>query len=108
MVGRRGHFERSWNDDSLIICAGPCSDKRSVYDRLSQCPICFDMSFCEPCVTLLQEGKFEMNRCSTKHIQHFVYTSPRPLKLEAEQMLVNGTVITYSEWLGSLREQWDL
>lgn len=99
---------KSWEDGSVIVCAGPCCDKRSVYDRMSQFPICFDMIFCEPCVTLLQEGKFNMNRCSTKHVEHFVHTPPRPLKLEADQMLVDGTIMTFSEWLDSLREKWDL
>lgn len=93
-------------NDSICSCDGPYRVSRSSLDRFSLCPICFDTGFCEACVKLLQEGNLGIKRCSAKHVKDFIYIPRRPQKLGKDQMLVDGTVMGFSDWLGALREKW--
>ncbi|KAJ5574110.1 uncharacterized protein N7459_008537 [Penicillium hispanicum] len=93
-------------DDSICSCDRPCRVSRSSLDRFSLCPICFDTGFCEACVKLLQEGKLGIKRCSAKHVKDFIYIPRRPQKLGKDQMLVDGTVVGFSDWLGALKKKW--
>ncbi|RYP54147.1 hypothetical protein DL769_010400 [Monosporascus sp. CRB-8-3] len=103
---------RNWTLEDLsawptfYCCDGSCRKVAPMLDGTSLCPICFNTGFCEDCTELLRTGAVSFKRCSPSHVKDFVYIPPRPQKVEANQILLDGQVLTYGEWVALLKKEW--
>jgi hypothetical protein len=93
-------------NDYFYSCDGPCQKVSQTMDGISLCSICFNTGFCKDCVEVLRTGAMPFQVYNTKHVKEFVYIPPRPQKVEAKQVLVEGQVLTYEEWLAQLKKEW--
>ncbi|RHZ57984.1 NACHT and TPR domain protein [Aspergillus thermomutatus] len=93
-------------DEYWYTCDGPCRKVSSTMDGISLCSICFNTGFCKDCSELLRTGAMPFQVCSANHVKDFVYIPPRPQKVEANRVLVEGQVLTYEEWLAQLKKEW--
>ncbi|KAB8078648.1 hypothetical protein BDV29DRAFT_165951 [Aspergillus leporis] len=89
-------------------CDGPCRKEFDALDNLYLCPICFDTGFCEDCTKLLETEDMPFRKCSPSHVKDFVYIPPRPQKVEANHILVDGQCLSFEEWLAGLKREWNV
>ncbi|KAL4952200.1 NACHT and TPR domain protein [Aspergillus filifer] len=92
----------------MMVCDGVCQGKLQDVTMFSLCPLCYDTSFCQDCVKLLEAGTLGIKRCSTKHVKDFIHISEQPREFEIGETLYDGEVMSIEEWKSQLRRDWQI
>lgn len=102
-------------------CDGTCGGKPWGFDNaLNVCKYCWDVGFCDDCVSLLKDGKLKKIVCSPTHDWLAVpKCNPRgnmaardgTVQIGGELVdgiRVGGETVTVKEWLDSLKKEWEI
>jgi tetratricopeptide (TPR) repeat protein len=99
------------------FCDGTCGAAWDFDHALNTCKYCWDVGFCDDCVSLLKDGKLKKIICSADHEWLAIPKySPRGNMAAREGTVtvrgelvkgvrVGGELVTVKEWIGLLREE---
>lgn len=104
-----------------FTCDGTCGGATWGFDRaLNQCKYCWDLGFCDDCLSSLKTGKLKKMICSPDHEWLAIPKySPRGNMAAREGTVqvrgdlvkgvrVGGESVAVKEWIGLLKEDWAL
>ncbi|KAK1244073.1 hypothetical protein MKX08_002211 [Trichoderma sp. CBMAI-0020] len=106
--------------DFPFTCDGTCGATWGFDRALNMCKYCWDLGFCDDCLSLLKDGRLKKIVCNSHHEWLAIPKySPRgnmaaregTVQIRGELVKgvrVGGELVTVKEWIGLLKEDWAL
>lgn len=91
-----------------IKCDGSCNRIFYQYDNFSVCRYCYNVGFCENCLSLVKSGTLPLNLCSKEHEWLVIPPKPRGMPSGGSKILVGGVPTNLEDWKNGLRKKWQV
>lgn len=100
-----GYYGEEDKEQNILgTCDGSCQRQFPNFDNISMCRYCFNIGFCDDCLTLLKEARMPLDVCSPKH--DFLRIPHATHDKEENVIVVNGKPMPLENWKAKLKAEW--